>query len=217
MGSPLKSEVTRPRGRGARSAAAAAPGPPGPSAPSCACRRWDSPGCGPGGGQRPQWGRGCSQDFGPCVLPTRRPPTRSCLLSGPRVGGGKLVTAGARAGAGPPAVYHLAPGTWRGNPPRPPIPWGKPSPPWGRGPRPCVCFCVMVCACAWPFLGQILGARPSPLSSPPAPPQGGQDRCTGLLCRLGHCGSGRPSQPEGDVWGGPWGLPWPSRPPTWCR
>ena len=185
VGSPLRSEVTRPQGPGARSAAAAAPGPPGPSAPSCAYRRWDSPGCGPGGRQGPRQGRGCSQDFGPCVLPTRRPPTRGCLLSKP---GGEPITAGARSGAGPPAVYHLAPGTWRGNPPRPPVPWGKPGPPWGRGLGPCMCLCVMVCmAISWAGTG----CPALPTQQPPMP----------TPRRPGHRASGRPSQPERDVGG----------------
>lgn len=132
----------------------------------------------------PTVGQGLFPGLWPLCAAHPAPPPGAVCSAGPGWGG-ETGNSGCSHGRWA-AVYHLAPGTWRGNPPRPPIPWGKPGPPWGRGPRPCVCFCVMACACAWPFLGQILGARPSPLSSPPAPPQGGQDGCTGLLCRLGH-------------------------------
>jgi hypothetical protein len=130
--------VTRPRGLGARSDAAAAPGPPGPCAPSCACRRWGSPGCGGGvvspgtraqcpagwGARAPAPGAGYSQDF----APPPRPPPREGLFA-QRAWRGEPITAGARRTMG----GRISPVTWRGNPPRPPVPWGKPGPTLGGG------------------------------------------------------------------------------------
>lgn len=170
LGSPRRSEVTRPRGQGAQSASAAAPGPPGPSAPSCACRRWGSPGCGRAGGRvRARAAAGLHQARCPAQgwsgpfpglwpRPAAHPPPSRVGLFAQRAWGGGAITAGARGGAGPPAVYHLSPGV--GTRPAHPFPGESPAPPWGRGsvqPSP---------------PGQILGARPCPTQQLPTPTPG---------------------------------------------
>lgn len=95
-------------------------------------------GSGPAKAQCPAWerGGGCSQDFGPRLLPSPPAPSRSgCLLSRH---GGEPITAGAWRGAGPRlAVYHLSPGV--GTHPAYPFPGESPAPPWGGGQAGWVC------------------------------------------------------------------------------
>lgn len=184
VGSPLRSEVTRPRGRGARSAAAAAPGPPGPSAPSCAYRRWDSPGCGPGGRQGQRQGRGRSQDFGPCVLPTRHPPTRGCLLSKLRGGADNRGCSLRRW-----ATSRISPGTWHlaWEPAPPTRSLGKARPALGEGAGTLhVPLCDGVCG---HFLGRYWVPGPARSAAPHAHPSEARTPRVGeTLTARGGCG-----------------------------
>lgn len=95
-------------------------------------------GSGPAKAQCPAWerGGGCSQDFGPRLLPSPPAPSRSGLFA--QQARGEPITAGAWRGAGPRlAVYHLSPGV--GTHPAYPFPGESPAPPWGGGQAGWVC------------------------------------------------------------------------------
>lgn len=162
----MRSEVTKPLGRGVQSAAAAAPGPPGPSAPSCACRRWDSPGCGPGGRAevRARSGAGAvPRTLAPVCCPPGARPSGAVCSAGPG-GGGEPVTEGARAGQ-PYITWHLA---WEPAPPTRSL--GKARPALGEGAE---TLRVLLCdgVCVWPFPGRT-GCPALPAQQPPSPAPG---------------------------------------------
>lgn len=167
-GKPARSEVTRPRDQGAQSVAEAAPGPAGPCAPSCACRRWGSPGCGRAGSGSGSglaaWAapEARAQNFDPGPLPGPPPGVAAVCSVGMRGADNS------RYPLKPGASGRRSPVTWRGNPARPPVPWGKPGPTLREGVR-----------AGGPFPSRHWAPRPVPLSSPGPRPPGPEGGCWG--------------------------------------
>lgn len=92
----------------------------------------------------------------PAAQPTRPLPQRAVCSAGTGGADNGGCLARCRATAG-----RISPVTWRGNPPRLPVPWGKPGPALGRGPG------WLGVSGGQPFPGQHWVPGPAPQHPPP--------------------------------------------------